>query len=844
MTTRRAASKHINYNENENYDEEEDAAGSDDFEGEPRATSSGPRSSGRNRRKSQVLREYQGDDDDDEEEELIAPKRTTSASKLKLVLKPKTEVQASTLTRSSARHSTGAGNEDENEDDADGGAAENGDYAPEPVDHDSQDNTRRTRNRAVNYVVDVPSDSDDGVVRPGRGTGKGKAKGPSNSGLDKDGDDDYDDDDNDDDAEYGSRPRRKFKTKTETQNKRFSGMAARSKARRNKDTDDDFVGGSEDSADEEDLNLNDDDSDDIQDIQSSQQGGYGLRQRKKVDYRVPTVDKNGNLIFPKGVDPSTFSSTLFPRPGPTTFVDDTPKKRPPRKNGWNGLPSKMSGKEYEKLFGDGLDSSDDDVPASRRVLGAGLGGGAMLGGLPSSISGLLGGAGGLGAFGGAATAHGAADKDAHLGRIKPGKDGLADVDPFGPNMQVDFSSIGGLDSHVQQLKEMVSLPLLYPEVFQRFKITPPRGVLFHGPPGTGKTLVARALAASCSTEGQQISFFMRKGADCLSKWVGEAERQLRLLFEEAKNSQPSIIFFDEIDGLAPVRSSKQDQIHASIVSTLLALMDGMDGRGQVVVIGATNRPDSVDPALRRPGRFDREFYFPLPDKKARRAILDIHTRGWEPPLPNEFKDRLAEVTKGYGGADMRALCTEAALNAIQRRYPQVYTTNERLLLQPETIRVDAKDFMMSVNKVVPSSKRAGGGSAAALPEHLQPLLEHTVSEASRVLDLMMPPTSKRNALEEAMYEDEAPMASSSGAADARAQDGGFGRELLLQSFEALRVFKPRVLIYGDEGMGQSVVGAAILHHLEGYHVQPLDIATLLGDSTRTPEAAIIQIFQE
>lgn len=146
---------------------------------------------------------------------------------------------------------------------------------------------------------------------------------------------------------------------------------------------------------------------------------------------------------------------------------------------------------------------------------------------------------------------------------------------------------------------------------------------------------------------------MRKGADVLSKWVGEAERQLRLLFEEAKNSQPSIIFFDEIDGLAPVRSSKQDQIHASIVSTLLALMDGMDGRGQVIIIGATNRPDAVDPALRRPGRFDREFYFPLPDLGARRRILEINTSKWQPPLKEEFLDELAVLTKGYGGADLR-----------------------------------------------------------------------------------------------------------------------------------------------------------------------------------------------
>ena len=228
---------------------------------------------------------------------------------------------------------------------------------------------------------------------------------------------------------------------------------------------------------------------------------------------------------------------------------------------------------------------------------------------------------------------------------------------------------------------MTLLPLLYPEVFQRFNLTPPRGVLFHGPPGTGKTLLARALAASCRSNGKGIcaycitcriyaylirtaAFFMRKGADCLSKWVGEAERQLRLLFEEARNQQPSIIFFDEIDGLAPVRSSKQDQIHASIVSTLLALMDGMDGRGQVVVIGATNRPDAIDPALRRPGRFDREFYFPLPGLDAREKILRVMTKkwaSWETDKGEENVKGLAKLTKGYGGADLRVRATHQPL---------------------------------------------------------------------------------------------------------------------------------------------------------------------------------------
>ncbi|OBZ65485.1 Tat-binding 7 [Grifola frondosa] len=244
---------------------------------------------------------------------------------------------------------------------------------------------------------------------------------------------------------------------------------------------------------------------------------------------------------------------------------------------------------------------------------------------------------------------------------------LADADPLGVNQNVTFDEVGGLDDHINSLKEMTLLPLLYPEVFQRLNLTPPRGVLFHGPPGTGKTLLARALAANCRSNGKSISFFMRKGADCLSKWVGEAERQLRLLFEEARNQQPSIIFFDEIDGLAPVRSSKQDQIHASIVSTLLALMDGMDGRGQVVVIGATNRPDAIDPALRRPGRFDREFFFPLPSLSARERILQIMTRnwaGWEAEKGEANAKGLAKLTKGYGGADLRVLCVEARGEAV------------------------------------------------------------------------------------------------------------------------------------------------------------------------------------
>jgi ATPase family AAA domain-containing protein 2 len=435
---------------------------------------------------------------------------------------------------------------------------------------------------------------------------------------------------------------------------------------------------------------------------------------------------------------------------------------------------------------------------------------------------------------------------ANFGKVKSQK-ALADADPLGVDQNVDFSKVGGLAGHIDQLKEMVQMPLLYPELFMKFHVTPPRGVLFHGPPGTGKTLLARALAASVGSGGRKITFYMRKGADALSKWVGEAERQLRLLFEEARKTQPSIIFFDEIDGLAPVRSSKQEQIHASIVSTLLALMDGMDGRGQVIVIGATNRPDNIDPALRRPGRFDREFYFPLPDFDGRLSVINIHTTDWG--IDEAFKNSLAHATKGYAGADLRALCTEAALNAIQRTYPQIYSSNEKLIVNPDKIKITAKDFMLSIKKMIPSSERATSSGAAPLPKVVEPLLREQLKLIEKVLDGLIPIKKKVTALQEAMYEqyDDA--------------DQGFGRETLQQEFEKSRVFRPRLLIEGKPGMGQSYIGAALLNHFEGLHVQNFDLPTIYADSTRviiirslfgihllilaqSAETAIVQLFAE
>ena len=417
--------------------------------------------------------------------------------------------------------------------------------------------------------------------------------------------------------------------------------------------------------------------------------------------------------------------------------------------GASGLPPVFGGAgEIAAAGGADSDSSDDE--AMQRPRGPVVGG--LVGMTPTTAA-----PPGFGQFPplaghGADTSQGHGGTPANLGKLKD-KQALTDADPLGVDQNVNFDGVGGLQGHIDQLKEMVALPLLYPEIFHKFHVTPPRGVLFHGPPGTGKTLMARALASSVSSNGKKVTFYMRKGADALSKWVGEAEKGLRLLFEEARKTQPSIIFFDEIDGLAPVRSSKQDQIHSSIVSTLLALMDGMDGRGQVIVIGATNRPDSVDPALRRPGRFDREFYFPLPNTQARRAILDIHTKNWEPPVSDVLKTELAELTKGYGGADLRALCTEAALNAVQRRYPQIYSSNEKLQIDPDSIAIAAKDFMISIKKMVPSSERSASSGAAPLPKGIEPLLRQPLHEVKSILSRILPIQKPRTALEEAQFED-------------------------------------------------------------------------------------------
>ncbi|CUE62893.1 ATPase, putative [Bodo saltans] len=228
-----------------------------------------------------------------------------------------------------------------------------------------------------------------------------------------------------------------------------------------------------------------------------------------------------------------------------------------------------------------------------------------------------------------------------------------------------------------------------------------------------------------------LTFYMRKGADILSKWVGESEKQLRLLFDEARKHQPSIIFFDEIDGLAPVRHSKQEQTHAALVSTLLAMMDGLDDRGQVIIIGATNRPDTIDPALRRPGRFDRELRFPVPDEAARRHIINIHTNKMSIGGRTDERDRVAgallKASEGWTGADIQACCTEATLHALRTKLPQIFVSNKRLKIPANdlVIHVSEGDVHAASMKLAPSLRRAAASAASnSGGAYVPSILEH------------------------------------------------------------------------------------------------------------------------
>lgn len=268
--------------------------------------------------------------------------------------------------------------------------------------------------------------------------------------------------------------------------------------------------------------------------------------------------------------------------------------------------------------------------------------------------------------------------------------------------KISYEDIGGLGNQVQRIREMIELPLKYPEIFERLGVEPPKGVFLYGPPGTGKTLIVRAVANETDAYFINIS-----GPEIMGKFYGESEGRIRKLFEEAQAHAPSIIFIDEIDAIAPKREDMggEKQVEKRVVAQLLSLMDGLQSRGKVIVIGATNIPNSIDPALRRPGRFDREISISIPDKKGRLEILQIHTRGI--PLSSDVNlERLSEITHGFVGADLEALAREAAMTALRKILPQIdFEIAEIPYNLLMSLEVNMDDFYEAMKEVEPSAIR-------------------------------------------------------------------------------------------------------------------------------------------
>ena len=266
--------------------------------------------------------------------------------------------------------------------------------------------------------------------------------------------------------------------------------------------------------------------------------------------------------------------------------------------------------------------------------------------------------------------------------------------------QVTYEDIGGLTDEIKKVREMIELPLRHPEIFEKLGIEAPKGVLLYGPPGTGKTLLAKAVANESNAHFISIS-----GPEIMSKFYGESEARLREIFKEAREKSPSIIFVDEIDSIAPKREEVTGEVERRVVSQMLSLMDGLEARGKVIVISATNRPNAIDPALRRPGRFDREIEIKVPDKKGRKDILAIHSRNM--PLSDDVNiDRISAVSHGYVGADLEYLCKEAAMKCLRRLLPILNLEEEKI--PPETLDkliVNNDDFLKALIEVTPSGMR-------------------------------------------------------------------------------------------------------------------------------------------
>ncbi len=280
------------------------------------------------------------------------------------------------------------------------------------------------------------------------------------------------------------------------------------------------------------------------------------------------------------------------------------------------------------------------------------------------------------------------------------KDEAVDDVDAGQTEGITYEDIGGIGQQLQKVREMIELPLKHPELFRRLGIDPPKGVLLHGPPGTGKTMIAKAVATEVNAHFKSIN-----GPEIISKYYGESEKQLREIFDEAAENAPAIIFIDEIDSICPKREEVSGEVERRVVAQMLTLMDGMEGRDNVVVIGATNRRDALDPALRRPGRFDREIEIGVPDRDGRNEIMDVHTR--QMPISDDFEiDWVLDNTYGFVGADLAALVRESAMKALRRYLPEIDLEEETIppeVLEKMEVRMD--DFRHAIKDIEPSALR-------------------------------------------------------------------------------------------------------------------------------------------
>jgi transitional endoplasmic reticulum ATPase len=366
--------------------------------------------------------------------------------------------------------------------------------------------------------------------------------------------------------------------------------------------------------------------------------------------------------------------------------------------------------------------------------------------------------------------------------------------------RITYDDLGGLRNEVQKIREMVELPMRHPELFEKLGVEAPKGVLLYGPPGTGKTLLAKAVAGETNSHFTSLS-----GPEIIGKFYGESEERLRDIFKQAEENAPSIIFIDEIDSIAPKREEVTGEVEKRIVSQLLTLMDGMKSRGKVVVIAATNRPDSIDPALRRPGRFDREIEIGIPDQQGRREILNIHTRGM--PIDEKVNlDQIARVTHGFVGADLEVLAKEAAMRSLRKILPDLDLEAEKIPAEIlQKIIITDNDFKEALKDVRPS----------ALREVLV-----------QVPDVTWDDVGGLESLKEELYE---------------AVEWPLKHK---EAFEYTDVATPKgILLYGPPGTGKTLIAKAVAHTSESNFISikgPELLSKWVGES----EKGVREIFRK